>query len=81
MTVEWLSPSDLLVPGTAVGAGIWLFYRLIARSDRRERDLFREMKQQRDEWRERAETAEGGLSDCMESLTRLRVTGKDDGPV
>lgn len=49
---------ELLVPGSAFAAGIWLFYRLFVRSDKRERDAFREVKEQRDYWRSRAEDAE-----------------------
>ena len=73
--MEWISGApDLLIPTSAVGAGIWLFYRLFLRSDRREQDAFREVKRQRDEWRARAEIAEDGLADCHQALARASLT-------
>lgn len=64
--------ADVLVPGGAIGAGIWLFYRLFVRADKRERDAFREVKEQRDYWRARAEDAEGQLTDCAHELALFR---------
>lgn len=53
--MESIDPTDLLIPGSAGAAAIWLFYRLFIRSDRRDKDLFRELKEQRDYWKSRAE--------------------------
>ena len=73
MTVEALSAlPDLAIPTTAIGAGVWLFYRLVIRSDRREVGLFRELRRQRDEWRRRAEAAEDLLAECRRDLARVR---------
>lgn len=64
---------DWLIPGGAITAGIWLFYRLFLRSDRRERDAFIEVKEQRDHYRERAELAERLLADAINELTVYRA--------
>lgn len=56
---EWLP--DLVVPGGAIGGAVWLFWRFVLRADGRERDTFREVKEQRDYWRDRAEVAEHEL--------------------
>lgn len=68
MTVPAIELADFLVPAGSVGAGIWLFYRLFIRADRRERDAFREVKEQRDYQRARAEEAERKLANCTQEL-------------
>lgn len=54
--MEGIELADIVIPGSAGAASIWLFYRLFIRSDKRDRDLFRELKEQRDYWKSRAET-------------------------
>ena len=70
--------ADALVPGGAVAAAIWLFYRLFIRADKRERDAFREVKEQRDYWRTRAEDAEGQLAECAHELA---IYHREHGPL
>ena len=77
-----LELTDALIPGGAMVAGIWLFYRLFVRADRRERDAFREVKEQRDYWRARAEDCEDQWFNCVHELALYhRTVGPldDDG--
>lgn len=60
--------TDLLFPGGSVAAGAWLFYKLFVRADRREKDLWRKMKEQRDEYRMGKERAEHQLQACAHEL-------------
>ena len=72
--IGWFEPAaELLVPGSAIGAAVWLFYRLFLRSDRRERDAFLAIKEQRDEWRLRAENAEESLVECHQELAHAEL--------
>ena len=71
---SWIEPAaEVVVPTTAVGAAVWLFYRLFLRSDKRERDAFLAIKEQRDEWRLRAEKAEEALVECNHQLALAEV--------
>ena len=70
--IEWSAAPDWLIPGGAVGAGVWLFYRLFIRADRRERDVFDRAIDQRDHYRARAEEAERLLSDALVDLATYR---------
>lgn len=70
--IGWEGAPEWLIPGGAVGAGVWLFYRLFLRADRRERDVFDRAIDQRDHYRARAEEAERLLSDALADLATYR---------
>ena len=53
---------ELVLPGGILGGALWLFYRFVIRSDNRERDAFRDVRDQRDYWRERCERVEHDLA-------------------
>ena len=65
---------DVLLPGGAIGAGVWLFYRLFVRSDRRESEAFDRIVEQRDHYRGRAEEAERLLADALGDLAAYRAS-------
>lgn len=63
---------DAVIP-TGVGLAVYLFWRLLTRGDRLTRDSFHEVKEQRDEWRARAEAAETEAFECSAELARYRL--------
>ena len=65
---------EFLLPGGAIGGGLWLFYRLFVRADRREKDVFDRLVDQRDHYRARAEEAERLLSEALYDLATYRRT-------
>lgn len=60
----------ILVPGSAITAGVWLFIWLMNRGDRREKDAFGEVKEQRDE-------AKAELEALKKDLEALRQAHQD----
>lgn len=73
MTVAWAELSELLAPGGALAMLVWVGTWLIRRGDQRDRDAFREVKEQRDEFRARAEHAEHEAVECARVLVRYRL--------
>ena len=53
---------EFAIPGSILAFAGWLFWRFILRSDARERDAFRKVKEQRDYWRARTEVVEQELA-------------------
>ena len=73
MTVEAVDLPALLAPGGALAGLVWVGLWLIRRGDQRDRDAFREVKEQRDEYRARLEIAEEHLVESQAVIARYRL--------
>lgn len=64
---------DLVLPTGTIGGAVWLVWRLLGRSDRREREAFLLVRQQRDEFRARLEATEADLTAARAELARYQA--------